>query len=207
MNSPTTATVSSSLKLLDQLAAKTRLLHYSERTEEAYVDWAKRFILFHQKRHPREMGAAEIETYLTHLAVEKHVSASTQNQAFSAILFLYQKVLEIELPKLNALRARRPERLPVVLSVEEVRGNEKGTRTVLAIRGLARTPRTRHLLEQSQPSHNLIEGVVNISSRSNPCYSRHLEMLPKGSKDVRKRSASSFLLADDALRGGVSKAK
>lgn len=133
MNSPTTATVSSSLKLLDQLAAKTRLLHYSKRTEEAYVDWAKRFILFHQKRHPREMGAAEIETYLTHLAVEKHVSASTQNQAFSAILFLYQKVLEIELPKLNALRARRPERLPVVLSVEEVRGNEKGTRTVLAI--------------------------------------------------------------------------
>lgn len=108
-------------KLLDQLAAKTRLLHYSKRTEAAYVDWAKRFILFHNKRHPREMGAAEIEAFLTHLAVERNVAASTQNQAFAAILFLYQKVLEIELPTIDALRAKRPERLPVVLSVEEVR--------------------------------------------------------------------------------------
>ncbi len=108
-------------KLLDQLAAKTRLLHYSKRTEDAYVDWVKRFILFHNKRHPREMGAAEIEAFLTHLAVERNVAASTQNQAFAAILFLYQKVLEIELPKIDALRAKRPERLPVVLSIEEVR--------------------------------------------------------------------------------------
>ncbi len=108
-------------KLLDQLAAKTRLLHYSKRTESAYVDWVKRFILFHNKRHPREMGAAEIEAFLTHLAVERNVAASTQNQAFAAILFLYQKVLEIELPTIDALRAKRPERLPVVLSVDEVR--------------------------------------------------------------------------------------
>ena len=108
-------------KLLDQLAAKTRLLHYSKRTEAAYVDWVKRFILFHNKRHPREMGAAEIEAFLTHLVVERNVAASTQNQAFAAILFLYQKVLEIELPTIDALRAKRPERLPVVLSVEEAR--------------------------------------------------------------------------------------
>jgi integron integrase len=98
-----------------------RLLHYSKRTEGSYVDWIKRFILFHHKRHPREMGAVEIEAFLTHLAVVGRVSASTQNQAFSALLFLYQKVLEIELPHLDAVRARRPERIPVVLSVEEVR--------------------------------------------------------------------------------------
>jgi len=108
-------------KLLDQLAAKARMLHYSRRTESAYVDWNRRFILFHNKRHPREMGAAEIEAFLTHLAVDGQVAASTQNQAFSAILFLYQKVLEIKLPSLHALRAKRPTRLPVVLSVDEVR--------------------------------------------------------------------------------------
>ena len=108
-------------KLLDQLRAKTRLLHYSKRTEEAYVDWATRFILFHGKRHPQEMGVAEIEAFLSHLAVERHLAASTQNQAFSALLFLYQRVLAIELAKVEFLRARRPERLPVVLAVEEVR--------------------------------------------------------------------------------------
>ena len=107
--------------MLDQLRGKTRLLHYSERTEEAYVDWATKFILFHGKRHPREMGAAEIATYLTHLAVERKLAASTQNQAFSAILFLYQQVLEIELERVEFPRAQRPERLPVVLAVEEVR--------------------------------------------------------------------------------------
>jgi integron integrase len=108
-------------KLLDQVSAKLRVLHYSKRTEEAYLDWMKRFILFHNKRHPREMGGSEIESFLTHLAVEGRVAASTQNQAFAALLFLYQKVLKIELPRLNSLRAQRPEHLPVVLSVDEVR--------------------------------------------------------------------------------------
>lgn len=108
-------------KLLDQVSAKLRMLHYSKRTEQAYIDWIRRYIIFHNKRHPREMGGPEIETFLTHLAVENRVSASTQNQAFCALLFLYQKVLGIELPRLNALRAQRPEHLPVVLSVEEVR--------------------------------------------------------------------------------------
>jgi len=103
------------------VASKSWVLHYSIRTEEAYVDWVKRFILFHNKWHPREMGSAEIAAFLTHLAVEKRVAASTQNQAFSAILFLYQQVLEIELPAVNAVRAKRPERLPVVMSIDEVR--------------------------------------------------------------------------------------
>jgi integron integrase len=98
-----------------------RLRHYSLRTEECYVNWIKRFILFHDKRHPTTMGAAEIESFLTHLAVHEHVAASTQNQAFHALLFLYQQVLEIKLPRLDAVRAKRPARLPVVMSRLEVR--------------------------------------------------------------------------------------
>jgi integron integrase len=108
-------------RLLNQVRGKLRLLHYAKRTEEAYVDWIYRFILFHGKRHPREMGAPEVETYLTHLAVEGKVAASTQNQALCALLFLYHKVLEMKLPAIHALRAKPSERLPVVLSVAEVR--------------------------------------------------------------------------------------
>jgi integron integrase len=108
-------------KLLDQVRARLRRLHYSIRTEEAYANWITRFILFHHKRHPRDMGGPEVEAFLTHLAVEGQVAASTQNQALAALLFLYQQVLEMELPRLDAVRARRPERLPVVLSRDEVR--------------------------------------------------------------------------------------
>jgi integron integrase len=108
-------------KLLDRLRAACRVRHYSIRTEDAYHDWAKRFILFHNKRHPQEMAAPEINAFLTHLAVEGHVSASTQNQAFSAILFLYKCVLEVD-PGIIAgvIRAQRPKRLPVVLTKPEV---------------------------------------------------------------------------------------
>lgn len=95
--------------------------HYSIRTEQQYVQWARRFILFHDKRHPRELGAAEVEAFLTHLAVEGNVAAATQNQALSALLFLYREVLEINLPWLdNVVRAKRPARLPVVLTRQEV---------------------------------------------------------------------------------------
>ena len=86
---PTNPPPSQPPKLLDRLRGKTRLLHYSKRTEDAYADWATKYILFHGKRHPQEMGTAEIATYLTHLAVERKLAASTQNQAFAAILFLY----------------------------------------------------------------------------------------------------------------------
>jgi integron integrase len=108
-------------RLLDRVRSKMRLLHYAIRTEEAYVDWIRRYILFHGKKHPAEMGGPEVETFLTHLAVVGHVAASTQNQALAALLFLYQQVLEIELPKLDSVRAKRPTRLPVVLSVAEVK--------------------------------------------------------------------------------------
>ncbi len=108
-------------RLLDQVRGKIRLKHYSIRTEQAYVDWIKRFILHFGKRHPRELGAAEVEAFLTHLAVAGNVAASTQNQAKSALLFLYREVLETELPWLdNVERARVPKRLPVVLTRDEV---------------------------------------------------------------------------------------
>src|SRR6516164_8117995 len=108
------------LKLLDQVSEVMRFKHYSIRTESTYREWIKRFILFHQKRHPREMGSFEIERFLSDLAVRGKVAASTQNQAFNALLFLYQEVLGIELPRLDAVRARRPKRLPLVLSQPEV---------------------------------------------------------------------------------------
>lgn len=109
-------------KLLERMRIHLRTRHYSIRTEEAYVDWARRFILFHGKRHPQEMGALEVEAFLSHLAVERQVSASTQNQAKAALLYLYKQVLGIELPWLDeVVQAKRPRRLPVVLTPSEVR--------------------------------------------------------------------------------------
>lgn len=108
-------------KLLDQVRNLMRVRHYSIRTEEAYVQWIRRFILFHGKRHPREMGSPEVAAFLTDLAVREKVAASTQNQALAALLFLYKHILEIDLPRVDSVRAKRPKRLPVVLSVAEVR--------------------------------------------------------------------------------------
>lgn len=108
-------------RLLDQVRERLRTLHYSIRTETSYLDWIKRYILFHGKRHPRDLGKADIEQFLTHLAVERNVSASTQNQALAALLFLYREVLQQDLPWLgNVTRAKKPRRLPVVLTVAEV---------------------------------------------------------------------------------------
>jgi len=107
-------------KLLDQLSDALRTLHYSYRTEQAYIDWVRRYILFHQKRHPNTMGEDEIRTFITHLATERHVAASTQNQALSAILFLYREVLHKELDSILLSGAKRPERLPTVLTRDEV---------------------------------------------------------------------------------------
>lgn len=108
-------------KLLDQVRQQIRLRNYSIRTERVYAEWIKRFIRFHAYRHPAEMGAAEIEAYLTHLAVKRDVSASTQNQALAALLFLYKQVLKQELPWLdNVVRAKRPQHMPVVLTRDEV---------------------------------------------------------------------------------------
>jgi integrase len=109
-------------RLLDRVRTALQTRHYSRKTEKTYVGWIRRFIVFHGKRHPRDMGAAEVSTYLSALATTERVAASTQNQALSALLFLYRDVLGVELPWLDeVVRARRPQRLPVVLTREEVR--------------------------------------------------------------------------------------
>ena len=108
-------------RLLDELRDQIRLKHYSIRTERVYCEWVKQFIRFHNYRHPEEMGAAEVEAFLSDLAVHRNVAASTQNQALAALLFLYKQVLKLDLPWLGeVVRAKKPVRLPVVLTVTEV---------------------------------------------------------------------------------------
>lgn len=122
-------------KRLDQVRAAIRLQHYSIRTEAAYVQWIKRFVLFHNKRHPNELDAAEVEAFLTHLAVADHISASTQNQALAALLFLYREVLHRELGAIDSVRARTDRRLPSVLTRDEVQqviARLTGTHALLA---------------------------------------------------------------------------
>ena len=127
-------------RLLDRLRDAIRVRHYSIRTEQAYVDWARRFILFHGKRHPQDLGAAEVRRFLTHLAVERDVAPSTQNQAKSALLFLYREVLGVELPWLDEIvGAKRRARLPVVLTPREVRAllaELNGTMGLVAVAAL-----------------------------------------------------------------------
>ncbi|MEM7116605.1 MAG: integron integrase [Chloroflexota bacterium] len=108
-------------KLLDQVRETVRLRNYSYRTEQSYVSWVKRYILFHDKRHPLEMGKPEVEAFLKHLAVKQNVAASTQNQALSALLFLYNDVLERPIGYVDVLWAKKPKRLPVVLTRAEVK--------------------------------------------------------------------------------------
>ncbi len=108
-------------RLLGMVRKQIRLRHYSLRTEQAYVGWVRRFVLANGKRHPRDMGAVEVEAFLSDLAIRGNVAAATQNQALSALLFLYKQVLGIELPWMEqVVRAKRPRRLPVVLSTDEV---------------------------------------------------------------------------------------
>ena len=106
-------------KLLDQMADKIRMKHYSRKTLESYILWCRRFILFHGKRHPREMGRTEIEAFLNHLANRARVSASTQNQALHSILFLYREVLGVNIQGVDAIRAREGRHLPSVLNRED----------------------------------------------------------------------------------------
>ena len=109
-------------KLLEQVRDTLRTKHYAYSTEQSYIDWIQRYILFHDKRHPQDMGAAEIEAFLTYLAVEGNVSASTQNQALSALIFLYRNVLKQPLgDSIDAVRAKQSKSLPTVLTIEETR--------------------------------------------------------------------------------------
>ena len=123
-------------RLLDTARDAIRRRHYSYRTEQSYLHWMKRFILFSGKRHPSELGGAEVTAFLNHLAVERQVAAATQNQALAALLFLYKEVLGQPLPWLNAIEhAKRPARRPTVLTVDETRrllAGLKGTRWLMA---------------------------------------------------------------------------
>lgn len=124
-------------RLLDQVRQACRVRHLSLRTEDSYVQWSKRFILFHGKRHPREMAETEVNAFLTHLAVEGNVAASTQNQALAALLFLYEHVLAQPLDRLDGVvRAKRPKRLPVILTrleVQRILDHLKGTPRLIAL--------------------------------------------------------------------------
>ena len=122
-------------RLLDQVSDAIRRLHYSRRTEESYVQWIRRYIYFHDKRHPATLGEPDITAFLNHLAVDRSVAASTQNQALSALLFLYKQVLGKELAWLDGLvRAKRPARMPVVMTQAEV---ERLLACLRGVRGLA----------------------------------------------------------------------
>ncbi len=123
-------------RLLDQVRGVLRRKHYSIRTEQSCVDWIRRFILFNDKRHPAQMGKPEVTTFLTYLAAQRNLAASTQNQALSAILFLYREVLELELEWVDGFeRSKRPARLPVVLTLAEARSvlsQLEGTKWLMA---------------------------------------------------------------------------
>lgn len=152
-------------QLLDEVRNTLRVHHYAMKTEKSYVQWIKRFILFHNKRHPAKMGKLEVEQFLTWLAVVRKVAPSTQNQALQAILFLYKKVLDVELAWLNdVVRAKSQRRIPVVLSRREVAA-------VLAA-----------LPSQYQLIGKLLYGICHASFRIRYGYSNHPGLVgPQGS--------------------------
>ncbi len=124
------------VKLLNRVRQRIRLKGYSIRTEKTYVSWIRQFILFHGKQHPRNMGKPEIEAFLSHLVMKRNVASSTQNQAFNAILFLYNHVLDVDMPEdINALRSKKPVRVPTVMTREEtikLIGVMRGTHQLMA---------------------------------------------------------------------------
>ena len=123
-------------KLLDQVREMLRMKHYSYRTEKAYVSWIYQYIVYHNKKHPRDMGEKEISQFLSHLAMKRRVSASTQNQALCAVVFLYREVLKIEIEDLNLIWAKKSKRIPVVLTKEEIKRlfeQMSGTHLIMAM--------------------------------------------------------------------------
>ena len=179
-------------KLLDRMRLAIRLRHLSDRTEESYVAWARRFILFHDKRHPKDMGADQVVAFLSDLAVERRVSASTQNQALAALVFLYRHVLDRELEGLDtAARAKRSRPLPVVLSREEVRavlaklrGTKRLQATLLYGGGLRLMECLRLRIKDLDPARGQLtvrqgkgrrDRMTTLSRRLRPRLTRHLD--------------------------------
>ena len=182
---PTHLPAAQTPKLLDRVRDAIRARHYSLRTEEAYVGWVRRFIVFHNKRHPAEMGESEINRFLTHLAVAENVAASTQNQALSAILFLYQAVLEKDLDRIDGVvRAKKPKRLPVVLTRDEVRsllGRMSGTAKLAALLLYGGGLRLLETLRLRVKEFDF--GANQITIRDGKGQKDRVTMLPAAAKD------------------------
>ena len=196
------------LKLLDQVRQAIRTRHYSHMTEKAYVGWIKRFIFFHNKRHPAAMGEAEIGRFLSSLATESHVSASSQNQALNALLFLYQEILCLKIGYIDGvIRAQRPKRLPVVLTKDEVRkilGGLNGTPWIMTMllygAGLRLMECCRLRVKDIDFSQNQI--VVRAGKGNKD---RHT-MLPTAVKDVlHKHLQDVKRLHDEDLQKGLGR--
>jgi site-specific recombinase XerD len=182
-------------RLLDQVRDAIRRRHYSYRTEQTYLHWIKRLIYFSGKRHPREMGAAEVTAFLSHLASARDVAASTQNQALSALLFLYGPVLGIELPWMKGIvRAKRPVRVPVVLAREEVRAllaHLEGTKWLMAALLYGAGLRLRECLKLRVKDVDF--GYRQITVRDGKGAKDRVTMLPAGlAEPLREHLARKY---------------
>jgi len=191
--------------LLEQVRDKIRAKHYSIRTEEAYLHWIKRFILFHHKRHPGEMSASEVEAFLNYLAVTGKVSASTQNQAKSALLFLYKEVLQVNLPWLNDIvSAKRPTRLPVVLTQSEVASlltHTTGTSGLILRMVYGTGMRIMECMRLRVKDIEFERGEVVI--REGKGFKDRITMLPKSlTRPLQEHLAKVKLLHEQDLRDG-----
>jgi hypothetical protein len=205
----TSAPVPPKPRLLERVRAALRIRHYSRRTEKAYVAWIRRYILFHGKRHPVEMGAPELTRFLSSLAVDSKVAASTQSQALSALLFLYPAVLEMDLPWLDdVVRAKRPQRLPIVLTREEVRAALQPLagipRLMAHLRGGAAPAR---MLPPARPGRGLREQPGRGPYRARRQGPRdHAAGRDKGGSGPASRGRSGAARARPSVRGGLGRA-
>lgn len=179
-------------RLLDRVRAKCRLKHLALSTEKAYESWIRRFIVFHNRRHPLDMGAEEVTSFLTHLAVQGNVSASTQNQALSALLFLYREVLEKDFGWLqDVVRAKKPKKLPVVFTPDEamrVIRQLEGTRQLMAILMYGGGLRLMEVLRLRVKDVDFVTGQITV--RSGKGDKDRFTVLPKSAVPLLKRHLS-----------------
>jgi integron integrase len=192
-------------RLLDRVRERMRPRHLSRRTEKAYVAWIRRYVVFHGKRHPREMGSAEVTAFLTALAVQRRVSASTQNQALAALLFLHREVLGAPLEGIDAVRARMPGRLPVVLTRDEVRAVIGRMHGVPRLMALLLYGAGLRLLECARLRVKDVDfGARQIVVRRGKGDRDRVTLLPEAAREAlaRQMEAVRHLHAADVRRGG-----